>query len=134
MNCRNNYSVDLTLRHLSRWYRFHIFSVYFVDIVLTLIFCKNTIDDVRIIGATSVEDIFTWIDAAYAVHNDMISHTGGCMSLGIGTLHSKIAVQKLNTNSSTESEIVGVSKYLPYNIWIINFIAVQCYKIKNNIA
>ena len=87
----------------------------------------------RIIRATILKDIFTWIDAAYAVHDDMRSHTGGCMSLGIGTLHFKATAQKLNSKIYTESEVVGLSKYLPYNIWMINFISAQGYKIKNNI-
>lgn len=99
-----------------------------------LIFCKNVIDGVRIIGSTNLEDTFTCINPAYAVHTDMRSHTDGCMSLDIGTIHNKAAVQKLNTKSSTESEIIRVSKYLLYNIWMINFIAAQGYKIKNNIV
>ena len=34
---------------------------------------------------------------AYAVHPDMRSQTGGCMSLGYGVLHGKASKQKLNT-------------------------------------
>ena len=30
-------------------------------------YLKCTIDDVRVIGASSLTDIFTWIDAGYAV-------------------------------------------------------------------
>ena len=51
-------------------------------------FLKHTINDVRVIGATSLQELYTWIDAAYGVHNaDMKIHTGGNMSLGIGTMH-----------------------------------------------
>jgi len=49
------------------------------------------------------------------------------MSLGWGVLHCKASKQKFNTKSSTESEIVGVSDYLPYNIWVIMFLQVQGY-------
>ena len=59
-------------------------------------FPKNTIDDVRVIGAESLQDLYTWIDAAYAVHNDMRSQTGGCISFGYGILHGKSSKQKLN--------------------------------------
>ena len=86
----------------------------------------------RIIGATSLTDKFTWIGAAYNVHIDMRSHTGGDMSMGIGAVHSKVSVQHFNTKSSTEAEIVGVSEYLPCNSWIMNFMSAQGYKIKNN--
>ena len=45
-----------------------------------LAYLKNTIDDVRIIGASSLTQILTWVDASYAVHTDMRSHTGGTTS------------------------------------------------------
>ena len=50
---------------------------------------KNTVDDVRVIGKTSLTQILTWIDASFAVHSDMKSHTGGCASMGIGLVHQK---------------------------------------------
>ena len=81
-----------------------------------LLWCKNTIHDPRIIGATSLTNMFTWIDAAYTVHLDMRSHNYGIMSMGLGVLQSKYSVNKLKTKSSAESEIVDVSEYLPYNI------------------
>ena len=78
---------------------------------------KNTINDARIIGATSLEDLYTWIDAAYSMHDsDMKSHTGGAMSLGRGTVHQKSSKQKLNMKSSTEAELVGASDYVPCNV------------------
>jgi hypothetical protein len=39
----------------------------------------------------------------------------------------------LNTRSTTESELVGVSEYLPYDIWQVNFFKEQGYDIRNNI-
>ena len=56
------------------------------------------------------------------------------MSLGWGTIHNKSSKQKLNTKSSTEAEIVGVSEYIPYNIWLVNFLNEQGYKIQHNIV
>ena len=94
---------------------------------------KDTADDKRIIGANSVNDIFTWIDAAHAVHENMRSQTGGCMSMGWGVFHARSGKQKNNTKSSTESELVGTSDYLPYDIWAIMFLMAQGYKIVKNI-
>ena len=54
------------------------------------------------------------------------------MSLGLGILHRKSSKQKLNVKSSTESELVGVSDYLPYNIWLLMFFYEQGYIITNN--
>ena len=47
---------------------------------------KCTIDDKRIIGATSLCVIFTWIDATYEVHNDMRSQTGRVMFMRHGVV------------------------------------------------
>ena len=41
------------------------------------------------IGAMSLTQILTWIDASFAVHSDMKSHTGDCTSMGIGLVHQK---------------------------------------------
>ncbi len=81
-------------------------------------FLGKTIEDERIIGALDLNTLCTLVDASYAVNPDMKSHTGGTMSLGHGTLHTKSSKQKLNMRTSTEAELVGVSDYLPYNIWM----------------
>ena len=98
-----------------------------------LTYLANTIDDVRRIGCDSLSHIFTWIDAAFAVHPNMRGQTGGAMSFGWGIIHGRSSKQKINTKSSTESELVGVSEYLPYNIWLLNFMSAQGYIVKKNI-
>ena len=75
----------------------------------------------------------TWVDASYTIHDNMRSHTGGMMSFGIGALHTKSTKQKLDTKSLTEAELVGVSEYLPYHIWLINFLEDQGYKVKEKL-
>ena len=84
-------------------------------------FLQSTIDNEGVLAADSLTRLFTWVDAAYAVHNDMKSHTGGAMLFGRGVFGTKSTKQKLNTKSSTEAEVVGVSDYLPGNIWTENF-------------
>ena len=39
----------------------------------------------------------------------------------------------MNKRSTTESELVGVSEYLPYDLWQVNFFMEQGYDIRNNI-
>ena len=56
-------------------------------------------------------------DAAVAIHNVMRGHTGTHMTLGQGTVVGILTKQKLNTRSSTESELVDVDKPLPMNLW-----------------
>ena len=96
-------------------------------------YLNGTIDELRTIGCDSLDHLFTWVDAAYAVHYNMRSHTGGTMSFGTRIIHSKSSKQKLNTKSSTEAELVGVSDYLPYNIWLMNFLKEQGYTLTKNV-
>jgi len=44
------------------------------------------------------------------------------MSLGTGMVHQKSSKQKINVKSSTEAELVGTSEYVPYNVWLKNFL------------
>jgi hypothetical protein len=89
-------------------------------------------DDNRIMGTDDLSTLYTWIDAAYAVHANMRSQTGGCMSMGRGTIHAKSSKQKLNTKSSTEAEVVGLSDYIPYTIWLVQFLTAQGYTLQTN--
>jgi hypothetical protein len=97
-------------------------------------FIKGTINDKRVIGADNINDLFVWVDALHAIHDDMKGHTGGVMSLGTGILHGKSSKQKLNTRSTTESELVGVREYLPYDIWQVHFYEHQGYNMMKNIV
>ena len=89
-----------------------------------LAYLKETMDDYRILGIDKEEEtkMISWIDASYAVHEDMKSHTGGTTSLGLGTLSNKSSAQKLNVKSACEAELVAMSEYIPYNIWLKNFL------------
>ena len=53
--------------------------------------------------------------------------------MGTGIVHSKSSKKKLNTKSSTEAELVGTSEYMPYNVWLRNFLESQGYKINDNV-
>ena len=87
----------------------------------------------RIIGANGLSYLQTWIDASYTVHRDMRGHTGGIISMGKGVMVHNCTKQKLNTKSSTKSEVVGVSDFLPYTIWASYFFKAQGYKLYRNI-
>jgi hypothetical protein len=83
--------------------------------------------------ADSLHIVKWWADAAYAVHADMKSHTGGAMSLGKGVIYGKSTRQKLNTKSSTESELVGADDLMPQVLWTRYFMEAQGYYIKDNV-
>ena len=79
-------------------------------------------------------DIKWWIDASFAAHPDMRSHTGGTLSLGKGSVYSMSRKQRINTKSSTEAELVGVDDGMPLVVWTRNFIAAQGYDIRDNVV
>ena len=55
------------------------------------------------------------------------------MSMGLGVIHTRSSMQKLNVKSSTEAELVGLAEYLPYNLWLLMFLREQGYEISNNL-
>merc|ERR1712125_126822 len=95
-------------------------------------YLNSTIHEKRTLGADSIIDLSTWIDSSYAIHADMKGHTGGGMSFGIGVFGEKSNKQRINSMSSTESEFVTASEYLPNNIWMENFLRELGYKLRSN--
>ncbi|GAX15524.1 hypothetical protein FisN_6Hu141 [Fistulifera solaris] len=93
-------------------------------------YIKGSIDLTYTLGADSLNRFHSWVDAAFAVHPDMKSHTGGITSLGNGGLMCKSSKQKLNTKSSTEAELVGASDYLPHTMWTKMFMEAQGHKME----
>jgi hypothetical protein len=73
-----------------------------------------------------------WVDASFAVHKDMRSHTGGTLSLGKGSLYSASTRQKINTKSSTEAELVAVDDVMPLVLWTRYFLQAQGYDVREN--
>jgi hypothetical protein len=74
-----------------------------------------------------------WIDASYAVHPDMKSHTGGVFSIGKGAVYATSTRQKINTRSSTEAELVGVNDVLPQALWTKYFLQEQGYACSESV-
>ena len=62
------------------------------------------------------------INAAYDFHRNMRIHMGGDMSMDYGIIHVKLSKQKINENSSMKVELVEVSEYIPYHLWLMMFI------------
>jgi hypothetical protein len=74
-----------------------------------------------------------WVDASFAVHPNMRGHSGGGLSLGRGFPIVSSTKQKLNTRSSTETEIVGADDFMPAICWTRYFMEAQGYQVKDNV-
>ena len=97
-------------------------------------FARDTRDDRLTLSARGTNRIFWWIDASFAVHPNMRSHTGATMTLGEGTPFAISSKQKINTRSSTEAEVVGVNDAMYLVLWVRHFLEAQGYDITDNIV
>jgi len=99
-----------------------------LDRVLKYINCTKDMGICLEAGAGII--VLAYVDASFAVHGDMKSHTGGVISLGKGPVYVRSSKQKLMSKSSTEAELIGVSDMLPQVIWTREFLEQQGYKCK----
>jgi histone deacetylase 1/2 len=98
-------------------------------------FLRGTINDPLTLEADNLSLIKWWIDAAYAVHPDMKSHTNGTMTLGKGSPYSACTNQKLKGKSSTEAELVSDSDIMPQVLWArYLFLQAQGYTVSDSIV
>ena len=93
-----------------------------------LCYLKATINMPLTISIDNLSITKSWVDASYACHPDMRSHTGGAIMMGKGVVYTKSSKQKINTKSSTEAEVVGASDFLSQTIWTKLFIEAQGYR------
>ena len=82
------------------------------------------------IDMTTSMNIVAFIDASFGVHHDMKSHTGVAIIIGQGLLYGKSTKQKLNSKSSTEAELIGVSDGLNPVLWMRHFLIAQGYNME----
>ena len=103
-------------------------------LVRMLSYLKYTAELILTLKADDFNIASWFIDASYAVHPDMKGHTGAGMTLGKGAVYSRSTKQKINTKSSTESELVGVDDILPQILWTNQFMRAQGWGMKETIV
>ena len=74
-----------------------------------------------------------WVDASFATHPSCQSHTGATLSFGKGSVFSMSSKQKLNTQSLTEAELVGVNDVMSIVLWTWLFLEAQGFEVSDNI-
>ena len=85
------------------------------------------------LAADNLHVIKHYGDVSFAVHPDFKSHTGKNSTLGTGCFDGMSRKQKINTRSSTESEVVGGNDSSIKVLWTKLFMEAQGYDIKRNI-
>jgi hypothetical protein len=96
-------------------------------------YIRGTLTLPLILSADGTSIIKWWVDESHGVHFDMRGHTGGMASLGKGALMPTSTRQKLNTRSSTETELVGADDMMPQIMWTKYFMQAQGYTLKQTI-
>ncbi len=86
-----------------------------------------------VLGAENDGLLIWYVNASFAVHPNMWGHTGGGLTMGRGFPISVSTKQKLNTRSSTESELVGVDDMMPIILWTCYFLLSQGYGVVENL-
>ncbi len=90
--------------------------------------------ELPLILAADGTGVLSWyVDASFAVHPDMRGHTGGVITMGTGFPLDRSTKHKLNTHSSTESEIVAVDDLIPQILWARLFMKAQGFAVSDNI-
>ncbi len=81
---------------------------------------RLTVDDLAVLK--------WYVDGSHNVHWDCKGHGGAVFLLGRGVTLSYSRKLKLNTRSSTETELVTADMYAPEMLWSLHFIQAQRYK------
>lgn len=97
-------------------------------------YVHDTIDLIAIVGIEDMCRLCTWINAANAVYPNMRSHTGGTCTFRTGVFSTMSAKQKLNTGSSTESEVIENSDFITKPICYRLFMEAQGYLLVENVV
>jgi hypothetical protein len=96
-------------------------------------YVKSTINMPLTLRAHSLKIIKWWVDASFATHGDPRGHTGATMLLGKGSIMGMSKKQKINTRSSTESELVGADDASPTMMWTIYFVEAQGFNVEESV-
>ena len=94
-------------------------------------YLDSSVDMPLVLSGDDNGQIRWWIDASFAVHNDMKSHTRATLLMGKGAVYSTSGKQKHVTRSSTEAEIVAVHDVMLQLIWTGYFLDAQGFTIKD---
>ena len=86
---------------------------------------EQTVNDVLTLLTKSLNVVKWWVDGSYAVYKDARSQTGATLSMGGGAIYSSSQKQKINTRSSTETELVAADDMLPQVLWTKYFLEEQ---------
>jgi hypothetical protein len=75
-------------------------------------------------------DLCQYTDASFGVHEKMKSRTGSILFLNGGFVGAWSSKQKLNSKSSTEAELIGITDDIGWGLWAKHWLREQGYDVK----
>ena len=121
--CIGDKDLKIAISFLS--YRYLVCNEYDYGKLYQIIYYIHSTKNLKaVISIENIGRLIIFVDASYMVHMNMRSDTVAAMTFGIGVFLSDSKMQKLNTKSSTDKEIVAVSDFLPKVIYMHLF---SCY-------
>jgi hypothetical protein len=96
-------------------------------------YLQQTSKDCLTLKADGTGDLKWYVDASFAVHPDMRSHTGATMTMGAGAITSISRKQGMNSRSSTEAEVIAADEVVGPMIWTKLFLESQGYPVRENV-
>ena len=103
------------------------------NLAIVMKYIQGTIGLPQLFSIDKSGNIKWYIDASFALHNDMRSHTGVLMPMGTEGAYVQSSKQNLNTKSSTEANLIVVDDVLTQVIWTRYFLKEQGYMIQDNV-
>jgi hypothetical protein len=93
-------------------------------------YLKNTGELLLILSCNDLKNLTWLIDGSYASHHDMKGQSGAVLLAGECAVLFRSNKQKVNSRSSTESELIAVDDALPTVQWTKNFMTEQGYDLE----
>jgi hypothetical protein len=102
-------------------------------LVRVLSYLKGSLDISLTLICDKLDKLIWYIDGSCALHMDMRGQTGAILNTGECSVLFKSCKQKINTRSSTETELIAVDDILPTVQWAKSFMAEQGYELETEI-
>jgi hypothetical protein len=102
-------------------------------LIRVLSYLHGSMDITLTLVCDKIDKLSWYIDGSYASHMDMKGQSGAVLSTGPCSVLFKSCKQKINTRSSTETELIAVDDILPTIQWAKSFMAEQGYDLPTEI-
>jgi hypothetical protein len=93
-------------------------------------YLNSTLDYILTLRCHNLNNLQWFIDGSYATHHDMKGQSGAILITDGCALLAKSSKQKVNTRSSTETELIAVDDVLPTVQWTNSFMQEQGYDLE----